>query len=72
MVYLKNGERRYEVLANVGGGNMQTVGFVMRYCPDGPRWRAVDMQENGRTFSTRKAAGNWLLSQRLVTTAQPL
>jgi hypothetical protein len=71
MMYRKNGERRYEVLT-YHGGNMQTIGFVMRYCPDGPRWRAVDMQENGRTFSTRKAAGNWLLYQLSVTTAQPL
>jgi hypothetical protein len=63
VIYRKDGEG-YEVLAYLDG-NMQTIGFVMRYCP-GERWSAVDMEENSERFSTRKAAGNWLLSQRSV------
>jgi hypothetical protein len=59
MMYRKNGEG-YEVLAYLDQ-HMRTIGFVMKYCPDGVRWSAVDMQENGETFSTRKDAGKWLL-----------
>jgi hypothetical protein len=65
MMYRKNGEG-YEVLAYLDG-SMRSLGFVMKYSPDGPRWRAVDMQENSETlrcvslFPTRKAAGKWLL-----------
>jgi hypothetical protein len=62
MMYRKHGEG-YEVLAYLDG-SMRSLGFVMKYSPDGSRWSAVDMQENGETFATRKAAGRWLLFQR--------
>jgi hypothetical protein len=62
MRYRKNGEG-YDVVLTDIAGSIRTIGFVMRFCPDGPRWSAVDMQENGETFSTRKAAGDWLLAQ---------
>jgi hypothetical protein len=60
MMYRKNGEG-YEVVLTDVAGNIRTIGFVKKYCPDGVRWSAVDMQENGETFSTRKDAGKWLL-----------
>jgi hypothetical protein len=68
VIYRKNGEG-YEALAYLDG-NVQTIGFVMRYCPVSSRWSAVDMHENGETFSTRKAAGKWLLSRRWTALAE--